>query len=76
MDNQKILSPFLNALINWQSSSQEQLPTTVAPSASTNSRWQKEAPLWIFIPIENIIVPMIHILQGLGNDLIDNFWLE
>ena len=72
----KLLEPFLNAQINQQSSSQEQLPTTVAPNASTNSRWQKEAPIWTCIPIENVIVPMLHILLGLGNDVIDNFWSE
>ena len=72
----KLLEPFLNAQINRQSSSQEQLPTTVAPSTSTNSRWQKEAPLWTFIPIENVIVPMLHILLGLRNDVIDKFWSE
>ena len=67
----KLLEPFLNAQIDRQSSSQEQ-----SSSASTNSRWQKEPPLWTFIPIENVIVPMLHILLGLGNDVIDNFWSE
>ena len=67
----KLLEPFLNAQIDRQSSSQEQ-----SSSASTNSRWQKEPPLWTFIPIENVIVPMLHIFLGLGNDVIDNFWSE
>jgi len=39
---------------------------------------QKEAPLWSFIPINRMLVPILHILLGLGNDLLDNFfhWID
>jgi hypothetical protein len=35
---------------------------------------QKESPIWDFIPIECIIVPLLHILLGLSNDALSHFW--
>jgi hypothetical protein len=35
---------------------------------------QKELPLWNFIPIRNTLIPGLHILLGLGNDVLDHFW--
>ena len=39
---------------------------------------QKEIPIWGFIPIDNILIPVLHIVLGLGNDLLNNFleWIE
>ena len=37
---------------------------------------QKELPLWTFIPTENKIIPLLHILLGLGNNILDHFWNE
>ena len=38
----------------------------------------KEAPIWDFIPIKNIIPPVLHILLGIGNDLVNKLieWLD
>ena len=33
-----------------------------------------EPPLWDFIPVTNILVPILHILLGLGNDTLSKFW--
>jgi hypothetical protein len=35
---------------------------------------QKESPMWDFIPIECIILPLLHILLGLSNDALAHFW--
>ena len=48
---------------------QEQIDKAIAGLAG-----QKEAPLWTFIPIENYLVPLLHLLLGLGNDLLSNFF--
>jgi len=39
---------------------------------------QKEEPLWTFIPVQNYLVPLLHLLLGLGNNLLDNYfsWLD
>jgi hypothetical protein len=34
---------------------------------------QKESPIWDFIPIQNVIVPLLHILLGLSNDALLHF---
>ena len=44
--------------------------------AQTHVGRESHLDIWTFIPIENVIVPMLHILLGLGNDVIDNFWSE
>ena len=38
----------------------------------------RDAPLWDFIPIKNVIPPILHILLGLGNDLVNKLleWLD
>jgi hypothetical protein len=35
---------------------------------------QKESPIWDFIPVQNVIVPLLHILLGLSNDALSHFW--
>ena len=55
----ELLNPFLEAQKRNQA-----LPTTKALA----DRGQKEYPLWTFIPIANVIVSVLHILLGLGND--------
>jgi hypothetical protein len=35
---------------------------------------QKELPVWNFIPIMNTLIPLLHILLWLGNDLLEHFW--
>ena len=45
----------------------------IALDAMINQRGQKEQPLWSFIPIKNIIIPILHLLLGLGNDVLDFF---
>ena len=34
----------------------------------------KEPPIWDFIPVHKILVPVLHILLGLGNDVLAKFW--
>jgi len=33
----------------------------------------KKRPWWPFIPLENYMIPLLHVLIGLGNDLLDSF---
>jgi hypothetical protein len=35
---------------------------------------QKESPIWDFILIQNVIVPLLHILLSLSNDVLSHFW--
>ena len=37
---------------------------------------QKEKPLWSFIPIPNIIISVLHLLLGLGNDVLECFLVK
>ena len=39
---------------------------------------QKSIPIWSFIPIRNVLIPVLHIVLGLGNDLVSNFfeWVD
>ena len=71
---EKLLQLFLAAQINRQSASTESRKTRHESISSVRNWWQKEAPLWKFIPMENIIIPVLHLLLGLGNDVFDNFW--
>ena len=71
---EKLLQPFLAAQINRQSASTASQETRQDSISSVSNRWQKEAPLWTFIPMENVIIPVLHLLLGLGNDVFDNFW--
>ena len=50
------------------------LPRSDEVEVSVEPKGQKESPLWTFIPIENCIIPLLHILLGLGNNIIDHFW--
>ena len=34
----------------------------------------REIPYWNFIPVTCVIVPILHLLLGLGNDILDSFW--
>ncbi len=34
----------------------------------------REAPVWPFISIRRMLMPILHELLGLGNDLMSNFW--
>ena len=34
----------------------------------------KEPPIWDFIPVHKILVPILHILLGLGNYVLAMFW--
>jgi hypothetical protein len=34
----------------------------------------REAPAWPFISIRRMLIPILHELLGLGNDLMSNFW--
>jgi hypothetical protein len=45
-----------------------------APTA----RGQNEAPIWNFLPVLNVMLPRLHLLLGLSNDLLSHFrdWLE
>jgi hypothetical protein len=38
----------------------------------------KEPPLWTFIPINKYLCPKLHLLLGLGNNMVDKFmeWIE
>ena len=38
----------------------------------------KEPPIWDFIPVHKILVPILHILLGLGNDVLAKFlqWVD
>ena len=44
----------------------------------TFSKGVRDAPLWDFIPIKNVIPPTLHILLGLGNDIVSKLteWLD
>jgi hypothetical protein len=39
---------------------------------------QKESPIWDFLPIQNVTVPLLHIILGLSNDALSHFgdWFE
>jgi hypothetical protein len=68
---EKLLAPFLASQIVRQAAG-----GTIQASAGDGEelRGQKEALLWTFIPIKNVLVPLLHILLGLGNDLLGSFW--
>jgi hypothetical protein len=34
----------------------------------------REPPLWSFIPGNCVLIPILHLLLGLGNDVRDNLW--
>jgi hypothetical protein len=34
----------------------------------------REPPLWSFIPVHRVLIPMLYLLLGLGNNILDNFW--
>jgi hypothetical protein len=34
----------------------------------------REAPVWPFISIRRMLIPILHELLGLGNNLMSNFW--
>lgn len=49
------------------------------PTVLSTPDGQKELPMWSFIPLLSYIIPLLHALLGLGNDLIStNFfkWLD
>ena len=54
---EKLIAPF----VDTQASSSE--PSTIG----TKTKWQKESPLWSFIPITHVILPLLHIILGFGN---------
>ena len=33
----------------------------------------KKKPWWPFIPLEHFIIPLLHVLIGIGNNLLDSF---
>jgi hypothetical protein len=68
---EKLLAPFLASQIARQAAGGT---LEASPDDGEELPGQKEAPLWTFIPIKNVLVPLLHILLGLGNDLLDNFW--
>ena len=35
---------------------------------------QAQNPIWNFIPITCIIIPVLHMMLGLANDILANFW--
>ena len=43
-------------------------------NAEAKGQGLKEPPLWNFLPFINILVPILHILLGLGNDVLAKFW--
>jgi hypothetical protein len=38
----------------------------------------REIPYWNFVPVTRVIVPILHLLLGLGNDILDSFreWVD
>ena len=45
------------------------------PDANTRiPAGQKESPIWDFIPIACVILPLLHILLGLSNDALAHYW--
>mgnify|MGYP000582880178 CR=1 FL=1 len=34
----------------------------------------KDCPLWSFIPLTRVLVPILHLLLGLANDMLENAW--
>jgi hypothetical protein len=34
----------------------------------------KKQPWWLFIPLSNYMIPLLHCEIGIGNQLLDNLW--
>ena len=47
-------------------------------SASNPSARLKEVPMWSFIPVDRYLLPLLHILLGMGNNVMNRFfdWVE
>ena len=42
-------------------------------NTGTDRKGMKARPYWDFIPIENYIIPLLHVMIGVGNDILEHF---
>ena len=76
--NQRIEKWTVHNILTEHMQNQENLEMPENERTKQSSSTISSEPLWHFIPVQNVVIPLLHITLGLANNVLDSFleWID